>query len=316
LSHYAADNNGHSIAVNRAVPLFYPELGRKFGEVVTYANNPPAHYKTEFAFDVFQAAKGRYASAAYKDFIGFQVAKPLLERAFENTYGLKLEEVFMSVDLAIGSYRRAVGTILPAMTRVAWQIKKQEIRKDDPSATRKTFLFNLSRSSYEKEWGSTYKRPGIRSKILVTVFRVMPRVGPLRPLSFKRLTPEIEKMYMASFNSTITRYRELLSEQNAGRLKLPNYNLDVGTFTAAGKYTLMDAAYSQLLHKLQGHYAEIPQELRSNILAFYRDPVAPNSAKANDKDWARVLKELDQLKAVDVDLRHPPAAPGGVPRSR
>jgi hypothetical protein len=88
------------------------------------------------------------------------VAKPLIERAFENTYGLKLEEVFMSVDLAIGSYRRAVGTILPAMTRVAWQIKKQEIRKDAPSVTRQTFLFNLSRSDFEKEWGATYKKPG------------------------------------------------------------------------------------------------------------------------------------------------------------
>jgi hypothetical protein len=242
LSHYAADNNGHSIAVNRAVPLFYPELGREFGKVVTYAENPPAHYKTEFAFDVFQAAKGRYASAAYKDFIGFEVAEPLLDRAFENTYGLKLEEVFISVDLAIGSYRRAVGTILPAMTRVAWQIKKQEIRKDAPSVTRKTFLFNLSRSSYEKNWGKTYKKPGIWSKILAFLFRIVPKVGPLRPLDFKRLTPEIEKMYMASFNSTIDRYRELLSEQKTGDLKLPNDNLDVGTFTAAGKYTLMDAA--------------------------------------------------------------------------
>ena len=203
LSHYAADNNGHSMAVNRAVPLFYPELGRKFGKLVTYADDPYSHAKTEFAFDVFQAAKGRYASAAYKSFIGFEVAKPLLERAFQDTYGMRLEKVFLDVDLAIGSYRRAVGTILPAMTRVAWQIKKQEIRKDAPSATRKTFLYNLSRSSYEKNWGSTYKRPGIRSKLLATVFRVVPKVGPLRPLSFKRLTPEIEKMYMASFNSTI-----------------------------------------------------------------------------------------------------------------
>jgi hypothetical protein len=50
---------------------------------------------------------------------------------------MKLEKVFLDVDLAIGSYRRAVGTILPAMTRVAWQIKKQEIRKDVPSITRK-----------------------------------------------------------------------------------------------------------------------------------------------------------------------------------
>ena len=154
------------MAVNRAVPLFYPKLGLKFGKLVTYADDPFSHGKTEFAFDVFQAAKGRYASAAYKSFIGFEVAKPLLERAFENTYGMRLESVFMNVDLAIGSYRRAVGTILPAMTRVAWQIKKQEIRKDAPSVTRKTFLYNLSRSSYEKNWGSTYKRPGIRSKIL------------------------------------------------------------------------------------------------------------------------------------------------------
>ena len=89
LSHYAADNNGHPLAVNLAVPMFYPELGLKYGKRVTYADNPVAHGKTEFAFDVFQAAKGRYASAAYKSFIGFEVAKPLLERAFENTYGLQ-----------------------------------------------------------------------------------------------------------------------------------------------------------------------------------------------------------------------------------
>ena len=304
LSHYAADNNGHPMAVNRAVPLFYPKLGLKFGKLVTYADDPFSHAKTEFAFDVFQAAKGRYASAAYKSFIGFEVAKPLLDRAFENTYGLRLEKVFMNVDLAIGSYRRAVGTILPAMTKVAWQIKKQEIRKDAPSVTRKTFLYNLSRSSYEKNWGSTYARPGIRSKILATVFRIVPKVGPFRALSFKRLTPETEKMYMASFNSTIDRYRELLLEQNAGSLKLPNDNLDVGTFTAAGKYALTDTAYSRLLHKLQGHYAEMPQQLRVDILTFYDGLGTPTSAK----DWARVQKELGQLKSVDLDLRNPGVA--------
>jgi len=302
LSHYAADNNGHSLAVNRAVPLFYPKLGRRFGKTVTYADDPLSHGKTEFAFDVFQAAKGRYASAAYKDFIGFEVAKPLLERAFLDTYGVTLEKVFLNVDLTIGSYRRAVGSVLPALTRVAWQLKKQEIRKDIPSATRRTFLYNLSRSSYEKNWGSTYKKPGIRSRILATVFRVVPRVGPFRPLSFKRLTPEIEKMYMASFNSTIERYRALLSEQNTSGLKLPNANLDVGTFTVAGKYTLTDAAYSKLLHKLQGHYTEMPQELRSDILAFYGGHGLADSTKTSADDSARVVEELDRLRAVDLDL--------------
>jgi hypothetical protein len=308
LSHYAADNNGHPLAVNRAVPLFYPQLGRKFGKVVTYADDPYSHSKTEFAFDVFQAAKGRYASAAYKSFIGFEVPKPLLDRAFQDTYGLRLEKVFMNVDLAIGSYRRAVGSVLPALTKVAWQIRKQEIRKDAPSATRRNFLYNLSRSSYEKNWGSTYSRPGIRSNVLAFVIRIVPKVGPLGPLSFKRLTPEIEKMYMASFNSTIDRYRQLLSEQSAGSLKLPNDNLDVGAITTAGKYRLTDAAYSQLLHKLQGHYTEMPEELRSDTLAFYRDLGAPFTTKSDSKEWARVLKELDRLQSVDADLRHPVVA--------
>jgi hypothetical protein len=305
LSHYAADNSGHAMAVNRAVPLLYPKLGRKFGNTVTYADDRFSHAKTEFAFDVFQAARGHYASAAYKSFIGFEVAKPVLQRAFEDTYGMTLEKAFLDVDLAIGSYRRTVGTILPAMTRVAWQLKNQEIRKDAPSMTRKTFLYNLSRSSYEKNWGSTYTKPGFRSKILAALVRFVPKVGPLRPLAFQRLTPETEKMYMASFNSTIDRYRELLAEQDAGRLKLPNENLDVGTFTAAGKYKLTDAVYSQLLHKLRGHYTEMPAELRSDILAFYGDLSAPSATKASAGDWADVLKELDQLHAVDADLLHP-----------
>ncbi|MDR3718708.1 MAG: zinc dependent phospholipase C family protein [Bryobacteraceae bacterium] len=316
LAHYAADNNGHPIAVNMAVPVLYPKLGKQFGKSVTYADDPFTHAKTEFAFDVYQAAKGRYAPVAYKDFIGFEVAKPLLGRAFEDTYGLTLEKVFMSADLAIGSYRHSVGTILPAMTRVAWQMKKDEIIKDTPSATRRRFIYNLSRSSYEKNWGKSYAQPGIRSKIMAFLLRMVPKVGPFRPLSFKSLTPETEKMYMASFNSTIARYRELLSEQNAGHLKLPNCNLDVGIVTAAGKYKLTDATYSKLLHKMQGHYLDMPPELRSDILAFYHDPDGQNWTKANREDWAAVLDELGRLQAVDVDLRQTAIAPVAVPIPR
>jgi hypothetical protein len=273
--------------------------------VVTYADDRFTHAKTEFAFDVFQAARGRYASAAFKSFIGFEVAKPVLQRAFEDTYGLKLESIFLDVDLATGSYRRAVGTILPAITSVAWQIKRQDIQKQAPSLTRQDFLYNLSRSSYQKNWGSTYRRPGIRSKLLAVLLRFVPKVGPLRPLAFQKLTPQTETMYMVSFNSTIESYRELLAEHGAGDLRLSNDNLDVGTFTGTGKYKLTDATYSQLLHKLQGHYTEIPPQLRSDILAFYHNLDLPNTIKANASDWARVLKELDQLQSVDRDLGHP-----------
>jgi hypothetical protein len=299
LSHYAADNNGHSLAVNIAVPLLYPKLGLKFGRLVTYADDPFTHAKTEFAFDVYQAARGRYASDAYKSFIGFEVAKPLLDRAFEDTYGMTLEKLFLDVDLTIGSYRRAVGTILPAMTKVAWQIKKQEIRKEAPSVTSKTFLYYLSRSSYEKNWGHTYRRPGIRSKLLAAVLRILPKVGPLRPMAFEKLTPETEKMYMASFNATLERYRELLAEQDAGALILPNDNLDLGALTAAGKYRLEDAAYAQLLHRFQGHYTEMPAELRSDILAFYHDL---SSRPSGSSDGETILREVDRLRTIDGDL--------------
>ena len=303
LSHYAADGNGHRMATNTSVPMLYPNLRLKFGSKVTYADDPFSHTKTEFGFDVFQAAKNRYASDGYKAFIGFQVAKPVLERAFLETYGMKIEQVFFNVDLAIGSYRRAVGSILPGMTKIAWQIKKQEIVKDAPGTTRKKFLYNLSRSSYEKNWGATYQRLSFRSRVMATVFRIMPRVGPFKALAFKRLTPEIEKLYMASFNTTIDRYREMLSAVKAGRLELPNTNFDTGERTGAQRYKLADAAYSKLLHKLEGHYTEVSQELRSDILDYYHD-FNLISTKANDPDWARLTKELDQLKVVNLDLNH------------
>ena len=302
LSHYAADNNGHRMATNVSVPLLYPELRVKFGKSVTYADDPFSHTKTEFGFDVFQAAKSRYASAAYKDFIGFQVAKPVLERAFLDTYGIRMEQVFLNLELAIGSYRRAVGTILPALTRVAWQLKSQEIRRDAPSITRKKFLYNLSRSSYEKNWGSTYQKPGIRSKLLTGFFRIVPRSGPFKAMAFKRLTPETEKLYMTGFNASVDRYREMLAGAGAGALKLPNANFDVGEATSAGKYTLMDAAYAKLLHKLDGSYTEIPQALRSDILAFYKDMSLPIETRAHESEWARLQLELDRLATIDRDM--------------
>jgi hypothetical protein len=300
LAHYAADNDGHRIAVNLAVPLLYPKLGLRFGKQVTYANDALSHIKTEFAFDVLQVAQGHYAPDGYHAFIGFEVARPVLERAFEETYGMKLDQVFTDVSLSIGSYRRSVSSSIPAMTRVAWQLKKSEIIKDAPSITRKKFLYNLSRASYKKSWGNEYQRPGFRSKLLTFVMRLMPRVGRSRAFAFRTPTPVVEKMFMASFNATLDRYRALLSAQKASRLELPNQNFDVGEPTGAGTYKLSDDAYALLLDKLQGHYSGMPPDLRLDILAFYGDLSAPISTKTDAGEWAKVVKELDELKAVNL----------------
>src|ERR1022692_4025078 len=193
-------------------------------------------------------------------------------------------------------------TVLPALTKVAWQIKSQEIRKDAPNLTRKKFLYNLSRSSYEKYWGATYQRPGIRSRMLAAFFRIVPRVGPFKALAFKKMTPEIEQLYMLSFNASIDRYRGLLADVGSGRLRLPNDNFGGGAATKAGQYKLADAAYAKLPNKLDGPFADLPQGLRSEILAFYQDLSLPITTKANQGDWARLQEELSHLEAINRDL--------------
>lgn len=300
LAHYAADNTGHPLATNPGVPLLYPKLRVEFGNRVTYADDARSHIKTEFAFDVLQVAKGHYASNSYHEFIGFKVAKKALERAFLETYGVKMGDVFNNVDLSIGSYRRSVSSIIPAMTRVAWDMKKDEIMKDAPGTTRQKFLYNISQSSYQKDWGTEYHKPGFRSKFMAVLLKVVPRIGPFRTLRFETPTPEVEKLFMASFNKTLDRYRELLSEVRAGRLQLPNENLDVGEAPVAGKYRLSDQTYARLLDKLEGHYSEIPPDLQVNILAFYGDLSAPISTKTDAAAWAKVVKQLGELKIVNA----------------
>ena len=298
LAHYAADNDGHRMAVNLAVPLLYPKLGLRFGKEVTYADDALSHIKTEFAFDVLQVAQGHYAPDSYHGFVGFEVPRPLLERAFQETYGMRLDQVFTNVSIAIGSYRRSVSSSIPAMTRVAWQLKKSEIIKDAPSITRKKFLYNLSRASYKKNWGNEYQQPGFRSRLLTFLVRLMPRLGRSRALAFRTPTPVVEKMFMASFNATLDRYRALLSAQKAGRLELLNQNFDVGEPTGTGTYKLSDDAYAHLLDELQGHYSGMPPDMRLDILAFYGDLSAPISTKTDASEWSKVIKELDDLKAV------------------
>jgi hypothetical protein len=298
LAHYAADIKGHSIGTNRAVPVLYPKLKKKHGDSVTYEDDPLAHVKTEFGFDVLEVAKGRYAPDAYHDFIGFEVAAPLLEQAFRETYGLDLKKVLSNEDKVIGSYRRDVSKLIPRATRVAWSLKQKDIEADEPGITRKKFLYNLSRSSYEHSWGKQYERPTFWDHFLAFLFRLLPKVGPLRVLQLKTPTPETERMFQASFNATLDRYRSLLKEQGEGNLKLPNNNFDVGELTPPGKYRMNDDAHAELLDKLAAQdFADMSPDLRAEMLGFFADPNAPYATKRNPKVWSRVEAELRQLKS-------------------
>jgi hypothetical protein len=301
LAHYAADNNGHRIATNLAVPILYPKLRNKFGKEVTYWDDPTSHARTEFGFDVLQVARGRYAPDRYRAFVGFEVSKPVLERAFLDTYGIELKSVFGSLDLALGSFRYSVGSIIPGMTRVAWQLKGDDVTKEIPGMTKQKFLFNLSRSSYEKEWGTEYHRPGIRTRLVTWILRIVPKSGPFKSLAFRAPTPEVEKMFMASFNATVDNYRALLANVSAGQLKLPNENFDLGQPPVAGQYLGADRAYDQLVGKLADRkFGGISPELRSNVLDYYKDRKPPASAAGKKviAEAAILTDHLDQLQVA------------------
>ena len=299
MAHYAADTDGHRIGTNRAVPVLYPKLRKKHGDSVTYEDDPLAHVKTEFGFDVLEVAKERYAPDSYHDFIGFQVAAPLLEQAFRETYALDLKKVLENEEKVIGSYRRDVSGLIPRATRIAWSLKQKEIENDVPGITRRKFLYNLSRASYEREWGKDYQRPGFWDRFLAVLYRLLPKFGPLRVLQLKTPTPETERMFQASFNATMDRYRNLLKEQGEGRLKLPNNNFDVGEPTGPGKYRMNDDAHAELLDNLAAQdFADVTPDLRAELLNFFADPDAPYATKRKPKEWSKVVAEVQQLKST------------------
>lgn len=297
LAHYASDNSGHP-TINQVVALDFPKLRKKYGSAVTYADDPKAHIRTEFGFDMVQVAKNRYTSDSYHDFIGFNVSKPLMERAFLQTYNLKLSDVFGSEDLAIGTFRHAIATMIPQMTRAALINRRQEIVRDTPNFNEKQFLYHLSRTNYRKDWGTTYRKPKLGARILAFFLKIVPKVGPFSALAFKIPTTQTEDMYIKSVNTTATNYGALLHDVKDRKLQLPNLDCDTGHPTSAGEYSLADKTYGHLLDDLsKNQFAQLTPELRQNILTFYTDLNAPMITKKDEKAWGKTLQELESLKS-------------------
>jgi hypothetical protein len=298
LSHYTADIGGHP-AVNQAVALRYPKLRAEYGNSVRYAQDKTAHLKTEFGFDTLQVAKNRYASDQYHDFIGFKVALPLLERTFPVVYGLQLKDVLAHEDLAVGSYRFSVSRLIPQMTKVALRTHKKDLMRETPDFAKQKFLYRLSRSDYEREWGKTYTKPDFGTRALSVLLRYIPKIGPFKGMGFNNPTPQTEDLYIKSINTTVDQYRAYLDEVHTGKLVLDNYDLDDGKITKAAEYTLADETYANLLARLAARkFDGVSPQLRDNILDFYSDPSLPIETQKDPAQWQGVLTDLSDLKAI------------------
>ena len=298
LAHYASDIAGHP-AVNQAVSIQYPKLRAKYGNSVRYAEDHTAHLKTEFGFDMVQVAKNRYASQQYHDFIGFQVSKPLLERTFPIVYGVELKDVLTHEDLAIGSYRFAVSRMIPQMTQIALRTHKKDMMKETPDFAKKKFLYRLSRSDYEKQWGKDYTKPDFGTRLWSILLRYIPKIGPFKALAFNNPTAQTEDLYFKSINTTVDRYRVFLEQVRTDSLELANVDFDSGKETKAAEYSLTDDSYAKLLGQLAERKFDLTSpDLRENILNFYSDLSLPLETKKDSAHWKSVLTALDQLKLV------------------
>ncbi|HSE49026.1 MAG TPA: zinc dependent phospholipase C family protein [Terriglobales bacterium] len=293
LAHYVSDIHGHP-TVNRAVALEYPKLRRRFGDVITYDQAKSAHLETEFGFDVLQVAKARYAPKQYHDFIGFEVAEELLERAFRETYGLELKDVMTHQGLAVATYRHAVSQTIPHLTQVALATRKPQMMHEFKDFDEKKFLYNLSRADYEKEWGTKYQKPGLGAKILAFFVRLVPKIGPFRAAKYRDPTAVTENMYFESMNTTLDHFRARLAELRKGvPITLADYDCDTGALARPGEYARTDRVYDKLLRTLnEQRFRTLDAPLRADLLSFF----AQRTPK--DKDTREALARLRQTPAA------------------
>ena len=295
-----ADKYGHSLATNKSVPLIYTKEETKYGPVVTYEEDHISHRRVEFAFDVLQTVEGDYTSIAYHDFIGFEVSQSLLERAFTETYGLDLDKIFPSLSLSIETLRWSFKKLFPVLTEAAWDIKKNEILKSHPNATRKAFRYEMSRKDYNREFGKKRKKPGIFPAALSLFIRIIPKVGPIRALKIKDPGPVAEKLYEESFDTVMLNYALALRTCKTGTIDLANIDYDTGKPTVPGEYHLADRNYDLLLTSLEKNdFSLVNDGLKNNITEFYANRVAPVGSRKTRRNWAKTMHSLRQLRSTN-----------------
>jgi len=306
LAHYCGDVVGHP-TVNSVTAQEYPKLRQRFGSIVTYENDKTAHIRTEFGFDVVEVAHGRYSQQNYRDFIGFQVAKEVMERAFQETYGVPLNSIMKHEDLAIGSYRRAVSGLIPKMTTVALVNYKDQIEKESPGFDRRKFIYRLDRTEYEKNFGTQYAHPRVGSHILAFLFDLLPKVGPLKIFALKVPDPTEQDVYLKSINGTVDKLNGYLARLQAQPAvnsssqpapDLAEIDLDTGKPSQMGEYRLADEAYAKLLHTLV-HDPKQPMlpDVRRSLNDFYAKRAEPTWYRKKPKRWCLLTSDLESFDA-------------------
>jgi len=299
LSHYIGDNFGHKYAVNESVPVEFPKLEKRYGPSVNYAEDPHAHVQTEFAFDINQLSKLRFAPSAYTKFVGLEVPTPLLRKAFFETYGLRLPDIIGSKETSIRIYRYAVRRFLPNIARAETLLHKKDFPADVPSPDLDTLAVDLRQAATDNNWEAYRQKPGVRSHLYAGFIYILPKVGTLKLLAIKGPNQHTEDLYIKSVNHSISALRLVLNNYNDIDHYIANRDLDTGDVVQPGGYRLTDRTYAKLLAEITKNPANVvPFQLKHDLIAYYADPLAPIETKNDPQKWAQVQANLQTLATM------------------
>jgi hypothetical protein len=200
LSHYIGDSIGHASATNLAVPVEFPKLRHKYGKSVNYAEGEHQHVQTEFAFDINEIAKQRFAPVHYLRHVGLEVPTKQVALAFYQTYGLR--ENFTDTKhhrINVNGYRFAVRSFIP---RIAYATTILHRKHETPDITTDPNLQRLTREitavAIANDWNKYRKHAGIGTYTLAGLLYILPKVGPIKLVAVKGPTAQTETDYVKS----------------------------------------------------------------------------------------------------------------------
>ncbi len=309
LSHYVGDSTGHSLATNPSVAAEFPGLAKKYGASVNYEENPRAHVRTEFAFDINEIAKHRFAPRKYLAHVGLKVAVGLLAQAFYETYGLELNKTLRVERTNLVGYSFSVRHFLPRIAYAENVLHKTGFPADVKDADFTALEADLRQADNDNGWEQYRGKAGIGTYALAGLIFVMPRIGVLSDLAIRGPNEQTEQLYVTSVNKTTAKLRGALvnlrtpppatGPKPLRQVDFPNLDLDTGALVRPGSYRLTDETYAKLLDRLtRDQKLKVPLGLEEDILAFYADPNAPNTTKRHKAQWVRVQENLGELKGM------------------
>ena len=294
LSHYIGDSIGHANATNLSVPVEFPKLRDKYGNVVNYAEGEHQHVQTEFAFDINAIAQHRMAPVHYARHVGLEVPTKQLALAFYQTYGISEDfTIGRKRRINVGGYRFAVHRFIPRIAYAETLLHRHHEPADPDSPALRKLETEIAQIRVQDNWQQYQRHAGIGTYSLAALIFVLPKFGPLKLLAVKGPTPQTEAEYIDS----VVQSTDLL-HRTLHRFTPPPTTRPKAAAAAAAADTHSEPPPSNPSKAKTGAAQAVPRESRDphhplpNRDLDTGSPVRPSGYRLTDATYAELAHRL------------------------